>query len=55
MVEFDLQGKKYVKLIGQSRDKTILYCDGNSTNPLHVAPTDFSYPSEAGKKSQVLI
>ena len=48
--EFDLQGKKYVKLVGQSRDKTILYCDGNSTNPLHVAPSDFSYPAEAGKQ-----
>ena len=48
--EFDLQGKKYVKIIGQSRDKTILYCDGTSTNPLHVAPADFSYPAEAGKQ-----
>ena len=48
--EFDLQGKKYVKIIGQSRDKTILYCDGNSTNPLHVAPTDFPYPAEVGKQ-----
>lgn len=48
--EYDLQMKKYIKLFGQERDKTILYCDGNNTDPKYVAPTDSYYLSEAGKQ-----
>jgi hypothetical protein len=37
--ECDIQGKKYVEIIGAGIDKTILYCDGNSTN---LTPSDYS-------------
>ncbi|AZA60772.1 hypothetical protein [Chryseobacterium indoltheticum] len=48
--ESDLQGKKYVLAIGQSRENTIILCDGNSTNPIHITPADYSYPAEANKQ-----
>lgn len=37
--ECDLNGKDFVKIIGESRDETILYCDGTSSN---VTPSDYS-------------
>jgi len=35
-----LQGKKYVEIIGQDKEKTIIYCDGTSDN---ITPADYSY------------
>ena len=48
--EVDLQGKKWVSIIGEDRDKTILYCDSTLLDAKYVAPSNFSYPSEIGKQ-----
>ena len=38
--ECDLKGKKYVKIKGQSRNGTIIYCDGTSSK---TTPSDYTY------------
>lgn len=38
--ECDLQGKKYVSIVGEDKEKTILYCDGTSTK---LTPVGYSY------------
>jgi hypothetical protein len=43
--ECDLVGKAYVSLVGESREETILYCDGLSNK---VTPSDYSFPDYAG-------
>lgn len=48
--EVDIQGKKWVEIIGEDRDKTIIYCDSTLTDAKYVAPSDYSYPAEAGKQ-----
>jgi hypothetical protein len=48
--EFDLQGKAYVTVIGESRDGAILYCDSTQTAAKYVVPADYSYPAEVGKQ-----
>jgi len=40
--ECDLVGKKYVKIKGQSKNNTIIYCDGTSDK---LTPSDYSYSS----------
>ena len=42
--ECDIQGKDYVSIIGEDRERTILYCDGLSDN---VTPSDYSYAANA--------
>lgn len=42
--ECDLQGKAFVKLIGESKDGVIITCDGNSSL---ISPSDYSYPAYA--------
>lgn len=37
--ECDIQGKKYVEIIGAGIDKTVIYCDGESTKE---TPADYS-------------
>ncbi|WP_407533817.1 PemB family protein [Elizabethkingia miricola] len=44
--ECDLQGKAFVKIIGESQEGVIITCQGNSTS---VSPSDYSYPAYANK------
>ena len=39
--ECDIQGKQYVKIIGEDRDNTVLYCDGLSTDKF--IPENYSH------------
>lgn len=41
--ECDLQGKDYVEIVGQDMDKTIIYCDGTSSN---LTPDGYAYGQE---------
>lgn len=44
--ECDIQGKKYVYILGEDKYKTILYCDGTSSK---LTPSDYSFPTYAGQ------
>lgn len=44
--ECDLKGKKYVTLHGESKENTIIYCDGTSSN---VTPSDYTIAADANK------
>ena len=44
--ECDLKGKKYVTLHGESKENTIIYCDGTSSN---VTPSNYTYASDSNK------
>lgn len=44
--ECDLKGKKYVTLHGESKENTIIYCDGTSSN---VTPSDYTIEADANK------
>lgn len=44
--ECDLKGKKYVTLHGESKEHTIIYCDGTSSN---VTPSDYTFAEDANK------
>ncbi|MGE9312894.1 hypothetical protein ACLOAU_14700 [Niabella sp. CJ426] len=49
--ETDWQGwGDHIRIIGQSREYTIINCDGTDTNPTHILPSDYSMPGEAGKQ-----
>ena len=40
--ECDIQGKENVSIVGEDRERTILYCDGTSSN---LTPDGYSYPA----------
>lgn len=40
--ECDIQGKENVSIVGEDRERTILYCDGTSSN---LTPAGYSYPA----------
>ena len=44
--ECDIKGKKYVTLHGESKENTIIYCDGTSSN---VTPSDYTVSADANK------
>lgn len=47
--EIDWKGKKWVKIIGESRDETIINLDPLGTMSAKISPADYSYAWEAGK------
>ena len=47
--EYDLKGKKWVKVIGDLSGKTVLNLDPTGTMSSNIAPADSAYASEAGK------
>ena len=44
--ECDIQGKEYVKIVGEDRELSIIYNDGNSAK---LTPADYSYSAESNK------
>ena len=46
--ECDIVGKKYVTLVGEDREKTILYCDGTSSN---LTPSNYGWGSQYANKA----
>ena len=44
--ECDIQGKEFITLVGEDKNETVLYCDGNSTK---VTPLDYSFGGQGGK------
>lgn len=44
--ECDIQGKEFVSIIGEDRERTILYCDGASSK---VTPSDYTYAKYSDK------
>ena len=48
--ECDIVGKKYVTLEGEDREKTILYCDGTSSN---LTPSNYGWGSQYANKALV--
>lgn len=47
--EIDWKGKKWVKIIGESRDETIINLDPLGTMAAKTIPADYSFPAEVGK------
>src|SRR5690606_7823297 len=47
--EVDWQGKVGVKIIGESRDGTIIKLDPQGTMATEIAPANYAFPTEAGK------